>query len=198
MLQVTPAFCESPITVAVNCWLPPDGTEAVPGATFTATKGMMIVAEAELAWLAVEAAVTVTSKLLDGRVGGAVYVVGCWFPVAVGETPPHELEAQLTAQVTPSSPRGAPTTDAESCAVAPACRMVGADMVTVIGCCGLPPPHPTWLTKRSVGSATPMTVVRLLGIIISSVSLGDSRVRMATTTTPCGEPSPGPGPNLPR
>jgi hypothetical protein len=90
---------ESPATVATNCCVSPDVTEAVAGATLTAAEGTVIVAEADFVRLSIEVAVSVTTRLLAGGVGGAAYVVNI---PEVGETAPHEATEQVTVQFAPA------------------------------------------------------------------------------------------------
>ncbi|HEX8896319.1 MAG TPA: hypothetical protein VF783_23570 [Terriglobales bacterium] len=110
----------------------------------------MICAEADFWGSAVGVAVTVTVKSLEGIVGGAVYVVS-WPPlVTVGEILPQEFPLQATAQVTPSWPTAAPDTSAATWTVEPACTLCGAEIVTIMGCWGWPPPHPKLPTAVAV------------------------------------------------
>lgn len=71
-VQVTPPFCGSFVTVAVNACVEPEVTVAVLGATETVTAGTVIVAEDDLLGSACDVAVIVTVSVLDGGVVGAV------------------------------------------------------------------------------------------------------------------------------
>lgn len=70
--QVTPPLLGSLFTVAVNCCVPADGTEAELGAMETVIPITVMVAEAVAAGKVTEAAVMVTVKLPAGGLTGAV------------------------------------------------------------------------------------------------------------------------------
>jgi hypothetical protein len=62
----------SPVTVALNCCVPPDGTDALVGARVMTIPGTVIVAEAITAESVIEVADNVTWRLPAGGAAGAV------------------------------------------------------------------------------------------------------------------------------
>jgi hypothetical protein len=70
-VQPTPLLPESPATVAVNCAVPFPGTVAEAGDTTTPTEGTVMVAVADFVVSVMEVAVSVTFKLVAGKVVGA-------------------------------------------------------------------------------------------------------------------------------
>lgn len=70
--QVTPALAGSLLTVAVNGWVVPPGSNALMGATETVIASTVTVAEAEAELSATEVAATLRVRLLGGGVAGAV------------------------------------------------------------------------------------------------------------------------------
>jgi hypothetical protein len=106
-VQLTPLFCASFVTVALNPCVPPAAcTLAVFGETATAITGgavIVIVAPADLLASATAVAVTITVAG-EGTLPGAVYVIIAPEALAVLESAPHavpEHPAPATAQVTP-------------------------------------------------------------------------------------------------
>jgi hypothetical protein len=71
-IQVTPALLEPPLTVAMSCRVPPGGTVTVVGVTVTAMEGTRITNEPCADASVIEVAVSVTFRLLLGRVGGGM------------------------------------------------------------------------------------------------------------------------------
>ena len=71
-LQITPPLLESPLTLAVNCCVPPDCTEAEVGAMEIVMPVTEMFAEAVLLVSVTEVAVRVTARLPAGEVVGAV------------------------------------------------------------------------------------------------------------------------------
>jgi hypothetical protein len=160
MLHVTPALLESPMTVAMNCCFPPEGTEAVAGASVTSTEGTVIVAEADSVGSLIKVAVSVTIRLVAGGVGGAAYVV---LVPEVGETAPHEAAEQVIVQFTFV---GFPNSIATNSIVAPACT-VPTELDRPIPCAGgrAPPPHPIWLAARTRESSIPESDMRFFDLM---------------------------------
>jgi hypothetical protein len=70
--QVTPFCPGSYCTVAVNVWLLPAGTVAVPGETATTFAGTVAVALADIEVLETDVAVMVTARSLGGGAAGAL------------------------------------------------------------------------------------------------------------------------------
>ena len=70
--QVTAPLLGSPVTVAVNCCVPPDSTEGLFGEIVITIPGTVIVAEASTAESVTEVAVRVTNKVPEGGAVGAV------------------------------------------------------------------------------------------------------------------------------
>ena len=106
-VQLTPLFCASFVTVALNPCVPPAAcTLAVFGETATAITGgavIVIVAPADLLASATAVAVTITVAG-EGTLPGAVYVIIAPEALDVLESAPHavpEHPAPATAQVTP-------------------------------------------------------------------------------------------------
>ena len=71
-VQATPLLLESPATLAVNCAVPFPGTVGEAGETTTPTEGTTMVAANDFVASVTEVAVSVTVKLVAGRVVGAV------------------------------------------------------------------------------------------------------------------------------
>jgi hypothetical protein len=163
MLHVTPALLESPMTVAMNCCFPPDGTEAVAGASVTSTEGTVIVAEADSFGSLIKVAVSVTIRLVAGGVGGAAYVV---LVPEVGETAPHEAAEQVIVQFTFGLRFGFPNSIATNSIVAPACT-VPPELPRPIPCAGgrAPLPHPIWLAARTRESSIPESDMRFFDLM---------------------------------
>src|SRR5215469_3157788 len=83
--------------------------------------------------LATEVAVIITVKSDAGAEAGAVYVVDAPLAVALGETEPQGAAGHVTVHVTPFA-LGSFETIADTCAVAPACKVVGfAVIVSITG-----------------------------------------------------------------
>ena len=105
--------------------------------------------------LATEVAEIVTVKSDAGADAGAVYVVDTPLAVALGETEPQGAAAHDTVQVTPFV-LGSLETIAETCAVPPACSVVGfAVIVSVtlgggVGVWLFPPPQASIAIKNPV------------------------------------------------
>jgi hypothetical protein len=101
MLQVTPLFDESFITLAVKFRDWPWSTVcAVDGDRVTESGGTVIESEADLVLSATDVAVMVTERLA-ATVLGAVYVVAAPLAVAAGDTVPQGAVEHDTVQVTP-------------------------------------------------------------------------------------------------
>lgn len=116
---------ESLLTVAVNCCVPPDGTEAELGEIEMETPGTVMAAVPVAAEFVTDAAVSVTAKFPTGGVAGGVYVVEAPLAVVAGETLPQAATEHDTVHVTPPL-LGSPETVAENCAIALNCTVAVA------------------------------------------------------------------------
>jgi hypothetical protein len=97
--QVTAAF-EVPVTLALNCCVPPAGTDALVGVTATTMVGtIMMFAEADAVGSAM--LVTVTATLAgEGATGGAAYTADNELVESVPQEAPLQpapLKLQVTA-----------------------------------------------------------------------------------------------------
>lgn len=120
--QVTPPLLGSPVTIALNCWVPPDCTEGLFGETEIAIPGTVMVAVPTTAESVTEVAVSVTDRLPAGGAVGAVYVAVPPLAVFAGETPPQADCEQDTVHFTPAFPPSLLTV-AEKGACAPSCTV---------------------------------------------------------------------------
>lgn len=120
--HVTPLFAASLVTATVNWAVPVAMTVAVGGVTTTSTDGIVSVVDDVFDGSVIDAAVNVTTRLLEGGVAGAVYTTGFPFPVLVGETEPQFAAEQDTAQFTPF-PVGSLATVAVNCALPLTCTV---------------------------------------------------------------------------
>lgn len=120
--QVIPPPFGSPVTVALNGCVPPDGTDALAGERVMTIPGTVMVAEASTPESVAEVAVSVTCRLPAGGAVGAVYVVASPLAVEAGETLPHAVCGHETLQLTPAFAASFATV-AENGEVAPNCSV---------------------------------------------------------------------------
>ena len=147
-LHVTPAFAESPVTVAATLAVAPvasdEGGGVVSETEMAGAVVMVMEALADFVGSDIEVAVTVTAPA-PGTIAGAVKVVFVPLAVLVGLKLPHEDVLQLTDQITPPLSESLLTV-AEIVVVVPTCIVVTrcelSETEMGVGGFGLLPPAP--------------------------------------------------------